>query len=119
MPSFRGPKAAMVDEAAIEVVYALPERQYRVSMKFEPGLTAIAAVERSGLLERFAEIAKRPLVLGIYGKPVEPEHRLAAGDRVEICRPLQVEPREQRRHLAAEGRVMGSADSEPAADVKK
>jgi hypothetical protein len=32
---------------------------------------------------------------------------LAAGDRVEICRPLRADPRQMRRDLVAEGRVMG------------
>jgi putative ubiquitin-RnfH superfamily antitoxin RatB of RatAB toxin-antitoxin module len=34
---------------------------------------------------------------------------LSAGDRVEIYRPLQMDPREARRRLAALGQTMGKA----------
>ena len=92
---------------AVEVVYALPERQTVVSVAMEPGLTAGQAIERSGLRGRFPELAGHVLVIGVYGKRVEAGHVLAAGDRVEICRPLHADPRQMRRALVADGRVMG------------
>ena len=38
--------------------------------------------------------------VGIFGKRVELDHRLADGDRVEIYRPLAVDPKEARRQRA-------------------
>ena len=89
--------------AGIEVVYALPDRQDVVTMALPPeGLTALEACERSGLLDVHAELRTRPLVLGIFGKVCAPEHPLRSGDRVEIYRPLKINPRESRRGRAAQ-----------------
>ena len=54
-----------------------------------------------GLLDALPEIAAHPLVLGVFGVPVGLRHPLAAGDRVEICRPLRRDPRDRRRYLAS------------------
>lgn len=89
-------------QARVEVVYALPDRQRVVTLSLEgAGLTAQAAVERSGLLDEFPSLRDRPLVLGIYGTVCAPDHPLRDRDRVEIYRPLQVDPRAQRRERAA------------------
>jgi hypothetical protein len=86
----------------VEVVYALPDRQRIVTLALpETGLTAQAAVERSGLLAEFPNLRDRPLVLGIYGTVCLPDRPLRDKDRVEIYRPLQVDPRTQRRERAA------------------
>ena len=86
----------------VEVVYALPDRQRIVTLALpETGLTAQAAVERSGLLDEFPNLRDRPLVLGIYGTVCLPDRPLRDRDRVEIYRPLQVDPRTQPRERAA------------------
>jgi putative ubiquitin-RnfH superfamily antitoxin RatB of RatAB toxin-antitoxin module len=90
------------DVAKVEVVYALPDRQRIVTLALpEEGLTAQAAVERSGLQDEFPELRDRRLVLGIYGEVCAPDRPLRDRDRVEIYRPLRVDPREQRRARAA------------------
>ena len=100
----------MVDEApigSVEVVYALPETQHIVAVAHSPGLTARQAVEASRLMDAYPEIAARPLVLGLFGEPVEGERQLSPGDRIEICRPLLRDPRALRRELSKLGQVMG------------
>jgi putative ubiquitin-RnfH superfamily antitoxin RatB of RatAB toxin-antitoxin module len=88
--------------ARVEVVHALPDLQRVVTLAIpETGLTAQAAVERSGLLDEFPSLRDRPLVLGIYGTVCAPDRPLRDRDRVEIYRPLQVDPRAQRRERAA------------------
>jgi putative ubiquitin-RnfH superfamily antitoxin RatB of RatAB toxin-antitoxin module len=62
-------------------------------------------VARSGLARRCAEIATLPLACAIYGRVVALTHELRAGDRVEILRPLLVDPKEQRRQAAARART--------------
>ena len=94
----------------VKVVYALPHRQWIVGVPFAPGMTALQAVQRSGLLEAHPEIGDRELVLGLFGTEIEPRHLLKDGDRVEICRPLTLDPREMRRRAAATGRFMGQSD---------
>ena len=92
----------------VEVVFALPERQRVVTLALpEAGLTAQMAVERSGLLDEFPELRDRPLVLGIYGTVCAPDRPLRDRDRVEIYRPLRVDPRAQRRERAANAARQG------------
>ena len=86
----------------VEVVYALPDKQRVVRVPLPAcGLTAAEALDRSGLLHEFPEIAARPLVLGIYGVACELSRPLRDGDRVEVYRPLAHDPRALRRERAA------------------
>jgi len=85
----------------IEVAYALPGRQRVVHLPLERPMTAEEAVRASGLLEEFPELAGQVLALGVYGRRVDRQHVLRAGDRVEIYRPLKVDPRDARRRAAA------------------
>lgn len=100
--------------SVVQVVYALPDRQSIVIVAFDPGLTAGRAVELSGLVERFPEIRRHSVTLGVFGERVAADRVLHAGDRVEICRPLQADPRDMRRRLHASGTVMGEPKSRAA-----
>lgn len=96
-------------EPAVEVVYALPREQFVVRVGIEPGRTTVReAVERSGLLEAHPEIDRDALVLGVFGEQVAPGAPAEPGQRIEICRPLEIDPREARRLAAQHGAVMGS-----------
>ena len=44
--------------------------------------------------------------IGIFGKACKLELELQDGDRVEIYRSLLIDPKEQRRKKAAEGKVV-------------
>ena len=86
----------------VEVAYALPERQRVVVLELpDGGLTAAEAVQRSGLLQEYPQIAEQPLVLGVFGEICAGDRPLRAGDRVEILRPLRHDPRALRRERAA------------------
>jgi hypothetical protein len=86
------------------VVYALAEQQTVQELDLPESATVGEAVARSGLLQQFPEIGERPLACAIYGRAVADSHTLSADDRVEILRPLQVDPKESRRRAAARGR---------------
>jgi uncharacterized protein len=89
----------------VSVVYALPDRQALRELELPDSATVAEAVARSGLLEQFPEIRRAPLACAIYGRAVVDSQVLRAGDRVEILRPLQVDPKESRRRAAARGRT--------------
>lgn len=91
----------MPELPGIEVAYALPGRQRVVRLPLERPISAEEAVRASGLLEEFPELAGQVLALGIYGRRVDGQQVLRAGDRVEIYRPLKVDPRDARRRAAA------------------
>ena len=85
------------------VVYALADRQAIQELELPESATVAEAVARSGLLQRFPEIGNRPLACAIFGRAVADSQVLRAGDRVEILRPLLVDPKESRRRAAARG----------------
>ena len=89
----------------VRVVYALPEQQPSVSLAVAPGTTAAAAIARSGLLEKFPEAASRPLACAIFGRAVPLTYELRDGDRIEILRPLLIDPKQSRREAAERSRA--------------
>jgi hypothetical protein len=91
----------------IEVAYALPGRQLLLALSVPDGTTAGEAVARSGLAARVAGLELATLELGLFGKVVPATQVLREGDRVDVLRPLQADPKEVRRELAAQGRTMG------------
>jgi putative ubiquitin-RnfH superfamily antitoxin RatB of RatAB toxin-antitoxin module len=86
----------------IEVVYALPDNQVTRQLRLTAGTTAQQAVELSGIIGLFPEIDLCHHKLGIFGKLVRPDTILHNRDRVEIYRPLIVDPKERRRRRAKE-----------------
>jgi hypothetical protein len=86
----------------IEVAYALPENQLIRRLNLPAGTTAKQAVEFSGITTLFPEIDLSRNKLGIFGKLVSPGTVLHDRDRVEIYRPLVVDPKESRRKRAKE-----------------
>jgi len=89
----------------IWVVYALPDRQSVQELQLPEPATVAEAVARSGLLQQFPELGDRPLACAIFGRAVADSQLLRADGRVEILRPLQVDPKESRRRAAARGRT--------------
>ncbi len=84
----------------VEVVYAQPGGEDAVQVNLAKGASALDAVRASGLLERHPEIDLPRHKLGIYGRVVAAGAPLADGDRVEIYRPLALDPKEARRRRA-------------------
>ncbi len=85
---------------AVEVAYAEPQRQFLRRVELPDGATVADAILASGIEREFAvEVAA--LAVGIWSRPVARETRLRDGDRVELYRPLQVDPKESRRRRAA------------------
>lgn len=88
----------------ISVVYALAERQCIVELRVPPGTTVAEAVARSGMAGRFPQIAAQSLQCAIYGRVAALSNPLAEGDRVEILRPLLIDPKLSRRQTAAQAK---------------
>jgi len=94
----------------VEVVFALPEKQSLQTVRVEAGATVADVVARSGLAAAFPEHDLTEMTLGIWGREVEKNKLVKAGDRIEVYRPLQLDPREARRQLALIGRTMSNPD---------
>ena len=67
-----------------------------LSLHLATGATAAQAVLDSGVAALAGSLPE-PLLVGVWGKRVAPGHVLHDGDRVEIYRPLTVDPKEARR----------------------
>lgn len=92
----------------VEVVYATPDAQIVETVRLRAGATVAQAVGASRLLARFPEIDLSRQAVGIFGAHVRPGDPVADGDRVEIYRALQLDPKEMRRRRARRSRATRS-----------
>ena len=96
----------MSETIHIEVAYALPEKQRIVKLDVPSGTTALQAVSMSQLDEVFDDLVVGPdIKLGVWGKAVTGDRVLAMGERVEIYRPLLIDPKEVRKARAARAKA--------------
>ncbi|TAL82786.1 MAG: RnfH family protein [Rhodanobacter sp.] len=84
----------------VEVVCAEPGRQVRRELVVARGCTAMQAIEASGVLRLFPALQLDAMRLGIYAQRVPPGQCLVDGDRVEVYRPLTLDPMAARRRRA-------------------
>lgn len=93
----------MSEQIEIEVVYGLAHKQKLISLTVEKGTTVRQGAELSGLDKEFPELNIAESKLGIFGKAVRnPDtEALKAGDRIEIYRPLLIDPKAARVNRAA------------------
>jgi putative ubiquitin-RnfH superfamily antitoxin RatB of RatAB toxin-antitoxin module len=90
----------------VEVAFALPQRQRIVTLTVPEGTTPRQAVAQAGLEALFPEVPATTFdeaALGIFGKALrDPEaYALREGDRVEVYRPLEIDPKAARAARAA------------------
>ena len=90
----------------IELVYATAERQELIELSIEEGSSVEEAITESAIYSVFPDHGLDKARVGVWGRPVDRSHKLCAGDRIEIYRPLRMDPRESRRMLAEQGRTM-------------
>ncbi|UYZ84597.1 RnfH family protein [Entomomonas sp. E2T0] len=86
----------------VEIAYALPDQQTLLAISVAEGTTVKQGVELSGILQQYAELDLQNNAVGIFGKRVLriDQQELQEGDRIEIYRPLQADPKEVRRRRA-------------------
>lgn len=87
-------------DITVEVVYALPEKQYVRQVTLAEGSSVEEVIRASGLLELRHDIDLTQNKIGIYSRPVKLQDEVNDGDRVEIYRPLLADPKELRRQRA-------------------
>ena len=81
----------------VEVVYALSERQTLIKVQVPEGTTVEQAIYHSGIMNQFHEIDLNENRLGIFSRFVDRKTVLQQRDRIEIYRPLLIDPKEARR----------------------
>lgn len=85
---------------SVEVIYALPEKQFLLPVKITDGATIEDVIIASGILSLRADIDLKKNKVGIYSRPVKLNDLVQDGDRIEIYRPLIADPKELRRKRA-------------------
>lgn len=97
MPFVIEPKPYMMK--TVEVIYLpIHGRLFQQEIPFVAGMTVQQAIEQSAFYTRFPEVTE--LSVGIFSKKVTLNTGIKPGDRVEIYRPLQCNPKERRRKKA-------------------
>jgi putative ubiquitin-RnfH superfamily antitoxin RatB of RatAB toxin-antitoxin module len=82
----------------VTIAYSPAPRQVREWVLDVPlGCTARQAIAQCGVLAEFADLRQGDLNAGIWGKRYSLAHKLKENDRVEIYRPLRVDPKVARR----------------------
>ena len=85
---------------SVEVVYAKPEIQTLLSVSVDENRTVAEAIVQSEILNQFSELDLKTLSVGIFSTPCKLDHVVKNGDRIEIYRPLQNDPKDARRQRA-------------------
>jgi putative ubiquitin-RnfH superfamily antitoxin RatB of RatAB toxin-antitoxin module len=85
----------MPETLRIEVAYADPQHQVVRSIELPAGSTVEDALRVSAILD-VAPADFTPARVGIFGQIVKLDAPLRNGDRVELYRPLKIDPKEAR-----------------------
>lgn len=85
----------MAEPVRVSVVCAGPTEQIVRELALPGGATVADALHASGLMPRVQA------QVGVFGRPAALSTPLRDGDRVEIYRPLRIDPKEARRRRAA------------------
>jgi uncharacterized protein len=95
----------------IDIVYGLPDgASFVAQAQLHDGATVRDAIEASGVLARHPEIDLAKQKVGVFGKLKALDTPLADFDRVEIYRPLKVDPKTARLRRVAKTRKSGSIE---------
>lgn len=81
----------------ITLVYALPDTQWQQQLALTVSMTVQQVLDSSELFTLYPELLQQPLLVGIWGKRVELNQLVQAGDRVEVYRPLIIDPKQARK----------------------
>jgi uncharacterized protein len=85
----------------VEVACALPGRQVGMVLELPAGSSLRQAIEASGIAQQCPELDLARAGFGVFGRAVTPAQSLRDGDRVEIYRPLLIDPKRWRFERAA------------------
>lgn len=90
---------------SLEIAYASPTRQKLEKMIVPQGTTIEAAIRASHLLQDFPEIDLALNPVGIFSKRRHLSDLVSEGDRIEIYRPLTIDPNLARQKRAKKARI--------------
>lgn len=84
----------------VSVVYCTPQAPWTKEIDIAEGTTIGDAIRISGVLAAYPALQLVQLAVGVFSNPRALDAAAHDGDRIEIYRPLLVDPKEARRHRA-------------------
>lgn len=84
----------------IEVIYALPNKQEIISLEVDNSCTVEQVIKLSKVLETYPELDFENIQVGIFSKKCKLTDNLHDFDRIEIYRPLIIDPKQARKNRA-------------------
>jgi len=84
-------------DCQIEICFGDQDLQLVRECCVPAGTTARAAILASDLPDKFPKYDFSLLLCGVYGRQVPDDYKVRPGDRVEVYRPLEIDPKERRR----------------------
>lgn len=95
----------------VEVAFALPDQQEIIALQVPKGTSVFDAVVMSGIISHFEGLQLEGAPMGIFGKAVKnPQaEEIKHGQRVEIYRPLTIDPKVARANRAAKAAAKAKA----------
>jgi putative ubiquitin-RnfH superfamily antitoxin RatB of RatAB toxin-antitoxin module len=85
----------------VSVVFAAaPDRIFSRELELPDGANIGDAIELSGVRTAFPQLQIHDAHVGIFSRTATLDAALREGDRVEIYRPLKIDPKEARRRRA-------------------
>jgi uncharacterized protein len=85
----------------IQVIAAWPDRALCQDLEVAPGTPLAAVRDHPNLLPELGQAWDQAAEIGIFGARALASQALESGDRIELWRPLQLDPKEARRAKAA------------------
>lgn len=85
--------------STVEILYIAKDQSItRIHLPLNESITVNEALNLSGIYRKHPEI--KDYKVGIFGKIVSLTQQVKSGDRIEIYRPLEIDPKEKRRRRA-------------------
>jgi len=85
----------------VSVVCLRPEQTFRRVLLLREPATVGEAIAASELRRQVPQLASAELAVGVFGQPRTLDDAVHDGDRVEVYRPLTIDPKQARRVRAA------------------
>ncbi len=87
-----------LNEMRIVLMYSsAPRKVHEVVLEVAPGCTVQEALSQAHWMAQFPEIETDSLTTCVWGRKASLDRMLREGDRVEVVRPLRVDPKVARR----------------------
>ena len=81
----------------VEIAFGKATQQWLLCIEIAEGSTILQAITQSGILHECPEINLEKQKVGVFGKIYPLTEQVKDGDRIEIYRPLLIDPKELRR----------------------